>query len=123
MTDNIYAEKVRERTRANWNKHKEKYNARRNYLHKNYNAYREKWLEAQHKTYYKHHEERKRKLRMRPPEKKYEDNQKQKNNGNVDIHRLYNSTDSRKHREMLLPIVEQLYPEIKMFMKGNEKES
>jgi len=41
----------------------------------------------------------------------------------VDIHQLYNSTDSRKHREMLLPIVEQLYPEIKLFMKENKKES
>jgi len=179
MTDKVYAEKVRDGVRRNWNKNKEKYNARRKYLQQTDEVFRNKWLESQRKTYYKYHDERKRKLRERSPEKKYEDNQIQKNKGNmrkynlsekgrlrwakhnakkrelgfgfnlvfqneldepfayhhfnhnnvdvvaipVDIHQLYNSTDSRKHREMLLPIVEQLYPEIKLFMKENKKES
>lgn len=177
--NHIYAELIRKRVRINWNKGKEKYNERRRRLIQTDEEFRKRYLESQRKTYYKHHEERKRKLRERPSEKKYEDNQKQKNNGNVkkfnlsekgrlryakhnakkrelgfgfnlvfpneldepfayhhfninnvdvvaipvEIHHLFNQTDSRKHREMLLPIVEQLYPEVRLLMRKNKRES
>ena len=35
----------------------------------------------------------------------------------VEIHQLYGNPDSRKHRDNLLPIVEQLYPGIISFLK------
>ena len=40
-----------------------------------------------------------------------------------DVHEFFTLNNTKKHRENLNPIVKQLYPEIKLFMKENKKES